>query len=393
MIEDACPAAAPRRGRLNPSTFSPFPHSRWPLVNNLISNFVVDKHAAWLHEQQRAWRRLLSLPRVAALAASTPAGATQHDVVFEMGTLRLLCYRRQTAATQRCPVLFSYALINRPYILDLLPGRSVVERYLDAGFDVYMIDWGVPSDADHVLSLHDYVCRRLAAVVEVVRREHRVERLHLVGYCMGGTLATLLTALEPQLVRTLTLLAAPIDFSGREALLNIWADRRHFDVDAFIDAHGNCPASFLQACFLCLKPVENLIEKQVSLYEQLDDRDFITNYLALERWLNDNIPVAGETFREFVKHLFQQNELVLGRLRLGDRAVDLGRIDCPLLLLTAKSDHLVPPASTERLQAHVASRDVTASMMDAGHVGLVVSGRAHRAFWPNAVGWLTARSD
>ena len=120
--------------------------------------------------------------------------------------------------------------------------------------------------------------------------------------------------------------------------------------------------------------------------------DFVAGYFALERWLNDNIPVAGETFREFVRRLFQQNQLTLGQMTIGTRRIDLAQIDCPLLLLTANHDHLVPPESTERLREHVSSRDVTALAMDAGHVGLVVSGKAHKSFWPKAVGWLEQRS-
>ena len=365
-------------------------------MNDIIATFLRKKQASWLQEQRRFSSRLLSLPRVAALAARTAletgVGATPHDVVFEHGTLRLLRYRRNTPATARHPLLFCYALINRPYILDLLPSKSVVQRYLEQGFDVFMIDWGTPSDDDRRLTLHDYVCDRLAGVVDFILRDRGVDQLHLLGYCMGGTLASLFTALEPRLIRTLTLLATPIDFTSKTCLLNVWTDEQTFDVDAFVDAHGNCPASFLQACFLSLKPVENLLEKQVAFCEQLDDPDFVTGYFALERWLNDNIPVAGETFREFVKCLFQQNQLTRGQLRLGQRRIDLACIDCPLLLLTARNDHLVPPESTERLRDHVSSRDVTAMALDAGHVGLVVSGKAHKTFWPNAVRWLGERS-
>jgi polyhydroxyalkanoate synthase len=163
-------------------------------------------------------------------------------------------------------------------------------------------------------------------------------------------------------------------------------------VDAFVDAFGNCPATFLQACFLCTKPVENVLEKSISWCEQLDDPGFVAVYLALEHWINDNIPVAGETFREFVKELYQRNALVRGELCLGDRCVDLRRIQCPLLLLTAEKDHLVPPASTTALRASVSSTDVQSMTIDAGHVGLVVSSKAHKALWPSAVKWLVDRA-
>ena len=169
-----------------------------------------------------------------------------------------------------------------------------------------MIDWGVPTAADHVLTLEDYVCGFLKQAVDFILREHRRDELHLLGYCMGGTMAALLAALHPELVSSLTLLAAPIDFEGRESLLQLWADRRYFDVDAFIDAHGNCPAWFLQSCFLYMKPIQNFLEKNLAFYEQMDDPRVVSSYFAMERWINDNIPVAGETFREFVKNCIKR---------------------------------------------------------------------------------------
>lgn len=353
---------------------------------------IATQQAALLSEQRRAWRRLSSGSSVVAAALETRPGATPFERVLELGSVSLRRYRGARPARQRTPVLICYALINRPYILDLMPDKSVVQQYLQGGFDVYLIDWGTPTDADRGLTLADYVETLLGRAVDFILNEHGCESLHLLGYCMGGTLTTLFTALRPGLVETLTLLAAPIDFSGRESLLNVWADRRHFDVDAFVDAYGNCPAAFLQACFLYTRPVQNLVEKVVGFCDQMDDPRFLQNYFAMERWVNDNIPVAGETFREFVKKLYQENQLVRGQFYLGGERVELARISCPLLLLTAESDHLVHPSSTLQLREHVGSLDVESMMIDAGHVGLVVSSKAHRSFWPAAVRWLADRS-
>ena len=353
---------------------------------------VTTQQAALLSEQRRAWRRLASGSGVVAAAAETRTGATPFDRVLTMGHVSLRRYQRKEPARQRIPVLICYALINRPYILDLMPGRSVVQQYLEGGFEVYLVDWGTPTDADRDLTLSDYVETLLWRAVDFILAAHGCETLHLLGYCMGGTMATLFTAIRPAPVKTLTLLAAPIDFSGRESLLNVWADRRHFDVDAFVDAYGNCPAAFLQSCFLYTRPVQNLVEKILGFCDQMDDPRFLRNYFAMERWVNDNIPVAGETFREFVKKLYQENQLVRGEFRLGGERVELARISCPLLLLTAQSDHLVHPSSTLQLLEHVGSLDVESMMIDAGHVGLVVSSKAHQALWPAAVRWLAERS-
>ena len=357
-----------------------------------LFHVALDRQMTWAAEGQRTWQRTLNVPRALELACETKGGVTPYDVVLEEGTLRLLRYRRETPATHSEPVLFCYALINRHYILDLQPDKSVVSRYLERGFDVYMIDWGIPSDDDRRLTLRDYVCGFLARVVDFVLQAHERNDLHLLGYCMGGTISTMFAALHPEKVRSLTLMAAPLDFAVQGSLLNLWTRAEHFDVDAFVDALGNCPASFLQNCFLLMKPVQNLLEKHVSLFDQLDDERFVANYFAMEYWVNDNIPVAGETFREFVKNLYQKNELVLGRLHLGDRRVDLERISCPLLVLTAKHDHLVVPSSTEGVVSRVGSRDITKMSIDAGHVGLVVGGKAHKAFWPKATAWLSERS-
>jgi polyhydroxyalkanoate synthase len=342
-------------------------------------------------EPLRAWQRLLNLPQVMRAALETRGSATPRDIVMREGTHELVRYRRDTPATQPDPVLLCYALVNRPYILDLEPGKSVVEQYLRRGFEVYLIDWGVPSHADRGFDLEHYVAF-LAKAADLVRREHRRPSVHLLGYCMGGTLGALLAATEPEMVKTLSLLAAPLDFSGRESLLNLWTQPRHFDVDDFLDRHGNCPAWFLQLCFLYMNPVRNFVDKPIAFYEHLDDPRAVASTLALERWLNDNIPVAGATFRQFVKNLYQRNELVNGEFVLGGQRVDLGRIRCPLLLLTAKNDHLVPPGSTEGVRPHVGSGDVTSMGLSAGHVGLVVGGKAHQRFWPEATRWAAERS-
>jgi polyhydroxyalkanoate synthase len=361
--------------------------TRTPLAEGMFG-----RQAGVLADRLRRWRRLLSFPRALAVAQQTRVGTTPCDVVYESGTHRLLRYRRETPSGWAEPVLFCYALINRPYILDLQPDKSVVRLYLDRGFDVYIIDWGVPRPEDRSLTVEHYVCRFLEDAVEFILRERRREDLHLLGYCMGGTMSALYAALQPARVRSLTLLAAPIDFGGRESLLNLWTDRARFDVDAFIEAHGNCPAWFLQACFQNMKPVQNLLQKNISMFENLEDSRFLSNYFAMELWVNDNIPVAGETFRVFVKDLYQNNQLVRGEFHLGSCRVDLGRITCPLLLLMAKNDHLVAPSSTAGIRPHVRSKDVRSIEIEAGHVGLVVGGKAQRTLWPEATRWLASRS-
>ena len=359
---------------------------------NALFDMALKNQEAVFGETMKMWRRAFSLPRVAEMARDVAVGTTPHEVVYEEDNLRLLRYRRESPPAYAEPVLFCYALVNRPYILDLQADRSVVRQFLDRGFEVFLIDWGVPSAADRSMTLNDYVCGILKNMTDYVIAHSPTRDLHLFGYCMGGTMSTMFTSIYPDLVHSLTLMAAPIDFSGDEGLLQVWTDPKYMDVDALIDTYGNCPAAFLQSCFQMMKPVQSYYLKYTTFFDKMDDERFVENYFAMERWVNDNIPVAGETFREFVKKLYQRNELVRGELKLGDVPVRLDRINCPVQLLTATADHLVPPSQTEGIIEHLGTKDVSVKPLDAGHVGLAVSSKAHKKYWPEATKWLADRS-
>lgn len=337
------------------------------------------------------WERFLDALRVSQPTPQATMGITPHEIVYEEGTLKLLRYQNDSARFA-APILICYALVNRPYILDLQDDRSVLQQLLHRGFEVYLIDWGVPTDADHALRLHDYVCRLLRKVTDFVCEQTTSPQVNLLGYCMGGTMSTMYTALFPERVRNLVLMATPIDFGGDAGLLNLWAREEYFDVDKLIDAYGNCPGEFLQYCFQLMKPVQNFAEKYVTFCEKLDDNAFLDNFFAMERWASDSIPVAGETFREYVKMLYQQNRLVKGEMSLDGVPVRLDAITCPLLMLVAEQDHLVPPSSTLALQQHVCSSEVKSMSINAGHIGLAVSSKAHRQLWPQVADWIADHS-
>jgi polyhydroxyalkanoate synthase len=269
----------------------------------------------------------------------------------------------------------------------------VVSHFVDSGFDTYLVDWGIPADADRHLELDDYINGYLLNIVNHVRERSGVDQVNILGYCMGGSMSAMFTALHQDVVKNLILLAAGIDFSTRQGLLNLWTDEKNFDVDRFVDAFGNCPAEFLQNAFLMLKPIQNLVEKPIGFFERLDDDGFIDDYFAMEGWLNDNVPVPGEVFREFVKYLYQQNRLVKNQMPVGRQIVDLRDITCPVLNLMATKDDLVPCCQSQPFNSLVSSTDRKIIEFKAGHIGLAVSSRAQTELWPQAVDWLAARSE
>jgi polyhydroxyalkanoate synthase len=337
-------------------------------------------------------RRMTRLPQFFQQAQRVRKGATPSEVVYEEDHVRLYRYLGEGPVKHKTPLVFIFALVNRPYILDILPNKSVVAHFVKAGFDTYLIDWGTATYADRHLTLDDYVNGYIRNVVRCVKRRTGSAQVNVLGYCMGGTMSAMFTALHPQLVKNLILLAAGIDFSTREGLLNLWADSHYFDVDAFVDSFGNCPADFLQSCFQMLSPVRNYISKPFSLMEKLDDKKFLEEFLTMETWLNDNVPVPGEVFREFVKYLYQRNLLVKGEMPVGSSIVNLKSITCPVLNLLATQDNLVPAAQSEPFIDLVGSADKKTIAMATGHIGLAMGSAAQRELWPQVVQWLAERS-
>ncbi len=318
-------------------------------------------------------------------------GVTPHEVIYTENKLRLLHYHPTVKKTHPVPLILVFALVNRPYILDLMPGRSVVEVLLNKGIDVYLIDWGVPGDEDKKLDLNHYINRYIKKVVEKVKRESGCDKVNLLGYCMGGTMCSMYTALYPEDVKNLVLMTTGIDFKV-EGTLNLWGDKSNFDVDKFIDAYGNVPPEFLQSGFLLMKPIQNFVSKYITFYENVDNDKFIDSFFAMEKWLNDNIPVAGEVFREFVKYLYQENQLVENKLRINGKIVNLKDIKCPVLNLIAEHDHLTPPDSSKALDTLISSKDKKTIVFPTGHIGLSVSSRSLKGLWPEVSDWLIERS-
>ena len=329
------------------------------------------------------------------LAQANPAdikiGTTPHDVVFTENKLRLLHYRPMVKNPEATPLILIFALNNRPSILDLKPGRSVVEVLLSKGIDVYLIDWGAPGDEDKHLDLDHYINRYIRTVVKKVKRISGSEQVSILGYCMGGTMSAMYTALYPEDVKNLILMTAGIDYNV-EGTLGLWGDKENFDVDKFIDAYGNAPAEFLQSGFVFLKPVQNMISKYVNFYENIDNEAFVDNFLAMEKWLNDNIAVPGEVFREFIKYLYQENRLVENKLEINGRLVELKNIKCPVMNLIAEHDHLVPPESSLGFNDLTSSKDKETVVFPSGHIGLSVSSKSLKGLWPDVADWLIERS-
>ncbi|WP_114577617.1 class III poly(R)-hydroxyalkanoic acid synthase subunit PhaC [Saliphagus sp. LR7] len=352
-----------------------------------------------LDMQRQAWEGAAEMAEKAGVApdraetlGDAEVGQTPSEVVYEENKLRLLHYEAQTEEQHDVPILIVYALINKPYILDLQPDRSVVRRLLEAGFDVYMIDWGEPSKLDRSLTLEDYVTRYIDNCADVVRDRSDQDAINLLGYCMGGTMAAMYAALYPEKVRNLGLMAAGLCFAGDGGVLELWGAEDYYEPGVVTDTFDNVPAEFLDVGFALMDPVANNVTKYVRFYDNVEDEEFVENFARMERWLDEGIDVAGATYEQFIADIYQENRLIDGDLSLGGERVDLDNIEMPVLQIVAEYDHLVPPGASKPFNEAIPSDDTEVMEFATGHIGMSVSSRSHAELWPEVCDWFEERS-
>ena len=295
----------------------------------------------------------------------------------------------------RIPILIVYALVNRPYMVDLQEDRSLVRNLLKLGMDVYLIDWGYPSRGDRWLTLDDYINGYIDTCVDAVREWYGGEQLNLLGICQGGTFSLCYSALYPEKVKNLITMVTPVDFHVNEGMLNLWAGctpgRPNLDIDRLVDAFGNIPGEFMNSGFLMLKPFQLGIRKYLELIDVADNEEKLINFLRMEKWIFDSPDQVGEAYRQFMKDFYQGNKLIHGQVRIGKKPVDLRKVVMPVLNIYAEEDHLVPPASTVALEKYVGTHDYTVRSFPVGHIGMYVSGKVQRDLPPTIAEWIKTR--
>ena len=320
-----------------------------------------------------------------------PVGLTPADVVHRENKWRLLRYRRPEGVPQRyeTPVLLVPSLINRHYVMDLLPDKSMAADLVAMGHDVYCIDWGTPGDEDRFVTFDEVCDRYLGRAVRHVARTTPRNQAHVLGYCLGGTLATIYAAARPEHVASLMLLAAPVAFED-DGPLSTWTRSKQFSVDAVVAAFGNVPWQLMQGAFHLLRPTLSLA-KTVGLIDRAANDEFLDGFLALETWGNDNVSFPGECFKRYIQELYREDALVKGNFRLSGVAARLENITCPVTSIVFEHDNIVPWKSAAVLVEKISSTDKTLLKLPGGHVGAVVSKAAQKKLWPQLSAFWASR--
>jgi polyhydroxyalkanoate synthase len=166
--------------------------------------------------------------------------------------VKLYHYDRSTPAKCKTPVLVSFALINRHDVLDLQPDRSLMKKLLDEGLDIYIMDWGYPQKQHRYLTMEDYIDGFMNDAVDHIRKTHKVDKIHQMGICQGGTFSAIYASLYPEKIKSLTTYVAPYDFDNQKCMLYTWT--KYIDVDSMVDSLGVIPADTLNGAFGMLKP-------------------------------------------------------------------------------------------------------------------------------------------
>lgn len=354
-----------------------------------------------LSSMEKEYKKLISGFEIFLKMPEISVGTTPHEIVYTEDKMKLLHYLPTVKKTHEVPVLMVYALVNRYYILDLQPDKSVVRKLLDEGFDVYIIDWGYPTGVDRYLTLNDYVNGYIYNAVEVVRKRSGLDKITLLGICQGGTFSVMYSTLHPEKVKNLITLVSPFNFDTKKGLLHVWA--KSLDVDKIVDYYGIVPGDFLNSGFLLTDPFRLMIDKYVGMFDRIDcepadqeclirNEEIVKNFLRMEKWIFDSPDQAGETFRQFIKDFYQKNLLIQNKLVLDGKKINLKNITMPLLTIMAEYDHLVPNEATIPINDAVSSKEKEMIIFPTGHIGIFVGSKSQKEVCPAISKWLIPRS-
>jgi polyhydroxyalkanoate synthase subunit PhaC len=349
-----------------------------------IDAFDTDKVATALHEEVE--RRAESY--LAGLEAYRHHPFRRRDVVLPVlwceGTTRLLDYGRDGEGPV---VLVVPSLINRFYVLDILPEHSFLRHLADQGVRPVVVDWGAPGRQERDFDLTDYVAGRLESAFAAAMRIAGAP-IGVLGYCMGGLLALALALRRQHEVACVALLATPWDFHAERAeqakLLGLVAEH----LPLLCGAQGTVPVEVIQSLFFILDPFT--AERKFTRFAALDPGGGeARSFVALEDWLNDGVPLALGVADDCARSWYGDNEPGRGLWRVGGERVIPQLLRRPALVVVPSRDQIVPPSSTEPLAAELGGATVLRPQL--GHVGMMSAARAPAMLWTPIAEWLRAR--
>ena len=351
----------------------------WPGFEAMVTANASALQRAAQHALPGDWQNELQAMaqqagRLSAQALLQPAAAEpgQRALHWQHQDARLYRY---PAAADATPILLVYAWINRPDVLDLSPSQSLIAALQAQGLAVWLLDWA--DSGAHGLSLDAYLSQLLQPALQQVCAASQQQRVAVLGICQGGTLALRLAMNQAALNQTtqgdsaiasLSLAVTPIDFHTAGDRLSAWSQAVPASTLASLQAHS--PAT-LNLAFLNLKPYSLRTGKYLSLLQQPVSATAFANFLRLEHWLLSGPLLSGPALAAYLDRYYHRNILCRNAQTGVPSALTLAAVKCPLQLLIADQDHIVPPESSLALTA-MSEQSVPITRLPAGHIGVLV---------------------
>lgn len=354
----------------------------------------LDRLISFLPEEaKQSYVRYKKTMEVLVKEPQPEVGPTPKEVIWTKNKTTLYRYISDHPKKHRTPLLMIYALINKPYILDITKGYSLVEYLLEQGFDIYLLDWGTPGIEDRNMKLDDYILDYIPRAVKKVLRTSKSNELSILGYCMGGTMTAIFASLYPELpIKNLVFLTSPFDFE-KTGHYGRMTDERYFDLAKVVETYGNIPPEMIDFGNKMVDPVSNFYGPYKTLYDRADKPQFVESWKLMQKWVADGIPFPGESYRQWIGDFYQNNNLIKGELIVRGRKVDLGSIKASVLSISGERDQIAQPHMVEALMNVISTKDKKYVCMPTGHVSVVFGPKAVSMTFPCIGEWLAERSN
>jgi polyhydroxyalkanoate synthase subunit PhaC len=304
------------------------------------------------------------------------------------------------------PLLIIYAPINRFQIMDLNPQKSIVRNLLSNDLDVYLLDWGYPSieitkvdqaidknnnndydnNNNNNLSLNDYISY-VDNAIQIIKNKTGLDRIPILGYCWGGLIALIYTALHNDSVKNLSLMATPVDFGKDNTILANWS--KAIDIDKMMNEFGHMSGQLLDTLFLMRNPPRYTFDKYLKLFKRINDKEFVNTFFDVEGWLYNTPSIPGNIYSQIINDCYKNNLLIQpARMKVNGKKVDIGNVSVPLLIIDAEKDDLVSTDSSIAAVDYVSSSKKEFLTNPGGHVALCISNSALERLWPSVAKWI-----
>jgi polyhydroxyalkanoate synthase subunit PhaC len=297
---------------------------------------------------------------------------TPGKVVFQNDMMELIQYAPSTTEVHDIPLLFSPPWINKYYVMDLAPGRSLVQWAVDHGHTAFMISYRNPDERMRHVKMDDYLISGPIAALEVVGNITGADKINLLGLCLGGTLtmATLayLDAVGMDLINSATFLNTLIDFS-EPGMLGVFTDEASIKrLEKTMKRTGFLPKEDMQRSFNLLRTNDLIWNYAVSSWLMGEEPPAFD----LLSWNNDSTRMPAEMHTFYLRSCYVENELARGVMELAGQRLDLEKVDQDLYFLSAEQDHIAPWRSSYA-GARLPGGKVRFVLSNSGHIAGIVN--------------------